>query len=167
MNYGGSDRHERRRKIFDGSGTAPALTSATAQQLAEQVTARVVADLEQMDSLLFGDPGGLINTWEEICVQMQSERSIFWRAYDASVRALIDAHLEDLTVAQRQQVWLETDRGAEWWCEYSHQQDAIPPACDDDMISFIAEHYLYPRADEFANDRTRAYLMHSCADGDQ
>lgn len=44
--------------------------------------------------LLSGDDSSLTNVWEEICVQAQSEESIYWDAYETTIDNYIESELE-------------------------------------------------------------------------
>ena len=56
------------------------IVAAWAKLLSETLVKDAIAALEQMDAnaMLSGDDSGLKNVWEEVCVQLQYEESIFW-----------------------------------------------------------------------------------------
>lgn len=57
-----------------------------------KICEKVIRILKQLkgDSLLEASDHGLKNTWEEICVQLQYEESMFWDAYDETVEQTIN-----------------------------------------------------------------------------
>src|SRR5258706_15995920 len=87
--------------------------------LAEKVTARAVrraiVHLQRMDAELSGDDSGLINVWDEICVQVQNQESTVWDAYQDTVQSIVSGVVKGLAPLECEAVWLQTDRGSEWW----------------------------------------------------
>jgi hypothetical protein len=128
-----------------------------AQQICEDITLKVVADLQEITDLGFGDETGLANVWEEICVQRQSEESAAWYAYDETVRVLVEAHLENLAALDRDAIWLETEQGFDWQLQ-DDVEEVDPPLSIRDIVDYIAANHVYPRADDFSNDRITAFL---------
>lgn len=57
----------------------------------ELISIGVINQLKLMndDCLLSGDDSGLKNVWEEICVQLQGDESIYWGVYEGVIRNLI------------------------------------------------------------------------------
>jgi hypothetical protein len=131
------------------------------KQLCEALATKVMADLQNMDELGFGEDTGLANLWEEICVQRQRGESEVWDAYEETVRLLLEAHVEDLSDLERGAIWLETDQGFDWQCGDECEQGFEPPISERDIVEYIAGRYVYRTADEFSNDRIAAFLSSS------
>jgi len=45
------------------------------------------------EHLLSGDDTGLKNTWDEICVQVRHEHSVYWRFYLIQIKSMISDEL--------------------------------------------------------------------------
>lgn len=132
--------------------------SAT-EELCHTVVEKVIADLQDIAELCFGEDTGLTNFWEEICVQRQGDMSVVWEeVYALTVRVLIEAHLEDLSAAERQMIWLETDQGSDWQCEDECEEGFAPPVFNPDIVNYLSER-VYWRADQFSNDSITAFLV--------
>lgn len=58
----------------------------------QKISDKVIRTLKQLrgNNLLEPSDHGLKNTWEEICVQLQDEESVFWNAYDETVEQTIN-----------------------------------------------------------------------------
>jgi len=61
-----------------------------------QAVADKLIQLKDKSFLLSGDDSGLKNCWEEICAQIQSERSYYWDVYILTINNFIEAELENL-----------------------------------------------------------------------
>ena len=111
-----------------------------------------------------GDDSGLENVWDEICVQVQDQESVVWDAYEDTVRMLIRSDLKHLSALEREAIWLQTDRGFDWWYDQdnpdeqqSNDGDATPPVCLDDIAEFVLKKILN-RAANWSNPRIRAFI---------
>jgi hypothetical protein len=72
-----------------------AVIRAFAEEICQRLTRKMIDRLQEMkDGLQSGDGSGLENTWDEICVQIQYEQSIYWDAYDSTVRQMVEAVVE-------------------------------------------------------------------------
>lgn len=60
---------------------------------AEKVVKELIT-LDDKDMLTSGDDSGLKNVWEEICVQVKSEKSIHWDSYENTIENCISSELE-------------------------------------------------------------------------
>ncbi len=50
------------------------------------------------ESRLFSEDSRLKNTWDEICVQEQTEKSFFWEIYDETVADLCNDYIQELPI---------------------------------------------------------------------
>jgi hypothetical protein len=63
--------------------------------VANRIARKVVYELKVSKfPKLSGDDSALKNCWDEICVQVQDERSLDWWAYEDAIKATIDSHLQ-------------------------------------------------------------------------
>lgn len=133
-----------------------------AEQTAEKIARRAVRDLQRMESLLSGEDSGLQNTWDEICVQVQGERSIHWAAYDDTVFRVVLGLLKNVSETHCQAIWLQTPEG-ETWREETEEDDAFGksrsaiPWVREDVAEFVVQK-VYALADKWSNPRIRGYL---------
>ncbi len=114
------------------------------------------------------EDGELENLWEEICVQVQGERSFFWNAYVDYMESCIAKTLkEKCTYPELQMLWLQTDSFDYWSnCEVESEDcleeffgpDDFPvDFCEEDVITLILKRVCRD-ADAFSNDRIERYL---------
>lgn len=59
----------------------------------------VITALQRMPAHLSGDDSGLDTAWDEVCVQIQCEESIFWDAYVQTIDSCITAAIFELAPA--------------------------------------------------------------------
>lgn len=120
-----------------------------------------IEDLEKMggDSLLSGDDSGLKSTWEEICVQVQQEETVFWDNYITTIEILLLAKIEDLSLSERQLLWLSTEAGSEWRDENENDcsEDNVSPVFADDIVEELKSNLL-SIAGEYKNSRITKYI---------
>jgi hypothetical protein len=134
--------------------------SHVADQALDRIVGRVIRTVQGLkDGLLCGDDAGLTNTWDEICVQIQSGPSIYWELCDETVRPIVEGHLAALTRVELEAAWLVTDEGFEWAWDHKETVDPIP-VCLEDVVDATMER-LYARADDWSNERIRAFVERS------
>lgn len=136
------------------------IVKALAEQTARRTTGRVVADLQRMKHTLSGDDSGLKTTWDEICVQVQGEESFHWDSYDDTVRAIVQGYVTQLSRHERDALWLQTDEGFDWDCQDESDREA-DPVCDDHIIEYLTQEYIYAEAGRWSNSRIRAFIERS------
>jgi hypothetical protein len=120
----------------------------------------VVATLQQMKDTLSGDDSELKTTWDEVCAQVQFEKSIFWNSYDDTVRALVEAQLGKLSKHEREAIWLQSDAGIDWNCK-EMDEGTLQPVSDDDIADWVTEEQVYEDAANWSNARIRAFVERS------
>lgn len=136
--------------------------SAIVKELAEYVcrrlTRKVISALKAMDNaLLSGEDSGLRNTWEEICVQVQHEESIYWETYDETVRGFVLGEVAELPAYQREAVWLQTEEGWDWDTEGDQERESCPVNAEN-IVQYLLDQYIYVEAGRWTNRRIRRYL---------
>ncbi|HNU31948.1 MAG TPA: hypothetical protein PKN00_22345 [Sedimentisphaerales bacterium] len=134
-----------------------AIVHALAQDAARRITRKVIADLQRMKHTLSGDDSELKTTWDEICVQIQSEQSFCWDVYDETVRAVVSGHVAKLAAYEREAIWLQSDAGGDWDCREPQEREAYP-VCDGDVVDYLIREYIYAEAGRWSNARIRAYI---------
>lgn len=135
----------------------PESISAAAQKIAEELTNEIISDLEQMKDTLLGDDSGLETTWDEVCVQIQGEASIFWDAYEHTVRAVIGQHIAKLGKFSLAAIWFQTEAGVSWSGEHVGRYEACTLSRKD-VVDYLAAQYVFPAAARWSNPRIVLYL---------
>lgn len=133
------------------------IVRVVADQAARRIAHKAIAELQQMEDTTSGDDSVLKSIWDEVCVQIQHEQSIFWGAYDQTVQAILADHVAELSKHEREAIWLQTSHGGEW--SYDKNEDREPsPVCNDDIVEYLAREFVYREAGTWSNARIRAYL---------
>jgi hypothetical protein len=100
------------------------VVEALAAQVFARLTRKIIADLQRMrTALLSGDDSGLTSTWDEICIEIQYQQSIYWDAYDDTARAVAHGHIAGLARHEREALWLQTDEGRDWVYEETYRRE--------------------------------------------
>ena len=137
-----------------------AIVNAVSHEAAQRLTRKVIADLQAMSDTLSGDDSGLETTWDEICVQVQYQESIFWDAHDATARNMIGSYIDQLARYEREAIWMQTDAVVDWLGEEPKDRTAYP-IVDADITNYLIHKYLYSEAADWSNARIEAYLERS------
>lgn len=127
-----------------------AITAAWASRLARTAIEDAIGDLKRMDfeDMLSGD-SGLEDVWEEICVQVQEEQSVFWHAYEQTIDCLLDGYIDALDRNARLALWSITDEGWDWIDEHHADDDGEREAPVDvgEIVAKLKEELLSAAAD--------------------
>ena len=129
-----------------------------AKEIAIRIAKKTILALQKIENTLSGDDSGLKNTWDEICVQIQYEESLFWSAYDETVQSFVFAYIEELKSHEKLVIWLQTEQGWDWAYDYEEQNDNYPPVLVEDVAQYITQEYIYSKAGSWSNNRIRNYL---------
>lgn len=105
------------------------------------------------DSFLSGDDSILTNTWEEICVQIQGERSIFWDAYILTIEHMVETEVNKLDSDIQMAIWLQTDSGVS-----SDSSSDVPGPVVEDVANHLIYEYLFVEAGKWSNRRIEQYI---------
>jgi hypothetical protein len=146
---------------MSGKFSESAVIRAFAEEICQRLTRTMIARLQKMkDGLQSGDGSGLENIWDEICVQIQDQRSIFWDLYDLTVRQMVEAEVEKLSRHEREAIWLQTTEAGDW--EFDEESEhAHYPVCYDDIVGYVMNKHIYTAACNWNNQRIREYLDHA------
>jgi hypothetical protein len=129
-------------------------TSETATRESERLARRTVRALQKMtEGMPSGADTSLANVWDEVCVQVQGEHSVFWSAYVDTIEGLVAADVAKLGASMRQAMWLETDEGVDW-----EGTEGTPPWNENDITRWISAKVLNI-ASYWTNTRIERYLM--------
>jgi hypothetical protein len=132
-----------------------------AESVCRRITRRVLRSLQGMtDTHLSGDDSGLANVWDELCVQIQYEQSVYWDAYDQTVTSLIADEFVKLPAHEREAVWLQSSQGVDWSCDDEADREPAP-VNDPDAVHHIVNEFVYAEAGRWSNSQIRDYLDRS------
>lgn len=136
------------------------------QQVSQDETRRICQKVRliftKIEATLSGD-SGLHNAWDEICVQVQFQQSLYWDVHENMILDQIELVVKELPEHIKTIIWLQTENGFDWLCDVESseeeglKQDQDPPVYEDDIVYFIFNE-LMGIADEWSNARIREYL---------
>lgn len=126
-----------------------------ALHVTRRVTGTIVRSLQRMTDTTSGD-SGLVNVWDEVCVQVQLEESVLWFAYEETVRGFAESQVKGLTPFELRALWLQTEAGIDWSCS-AEGEAGKPPAIVDDVVRALMTD-VWSVASDWSNSRIRAYL---------
>jgi hypothetical protein len=133
-----------------------------ANEIAEGIARRTISALQNISDTLSADDTGLVNAWDEICVQVQQDHSFFWDAYDETTKMLVASIVDTLASHEKLALWFQTEQGRDWldWDEEGEERDRDedPPVFEADIVHYITKGYVYYKAGRWSNKRIRAYL---------
>jgi hypothetical protein len=139
------------------------LVTEFAEAAAARAARRVVRHLQGLagDSLLSGPDSGLVNVWEEICVQVQFQESVFWGAYVSVVEQYTAPVVAAMPQREGRAMWLQTPDGEQWW-EDLDGEGLTPevPTEQGAVVAYVVRRVLEIAAD-WSNPRIRSYLRAS------
>ena len=126
-----------------------------------QICRKVILALQKMtEGMQSGDDSPLKNIWDEVCAQVQFQKSIFWDLYLDTIRAIIVFEVERLDARRKPAIWLQTREGMDWEIDNDDDQQA-PRYCDDDITEHILCDVVLTRAANWSNKRIEKYLESS------
>jgi hypothetical protein len=131
---------------------------AFAKEIAERISRKTISALQKITDTLSGDDSELKNAWDEVCVQVQHDQSFFWDAYDNTVRSIVTAYIEELQSHEKLVLWFQTEQGWDWLYDHVEDSDEDLPVFDEDIVKYIVQEYVYYKANDWTNERIRAYL---------
>lgn len=129
------------------------IVSYLAQKVSMELANKCIRDLQSCKITLSGNDSGLSNTWDEICVQMQGEYSMYWDTYLETIEAFIQPYLEKLNSYENFSIWLQTESGM----SYDEYQNEEPIISSIDILNYIKDCIL-KKAGDWSNQRIRKYL---------
>jgi hypothetical protein len=134
------------------------MLSEFADKLCKKITNQTISDLRAMkDCLLSGDDSSLNNVWDEICVQVQYEESVFWDSYLDVISSMIKKRMAPLETYEKMAIW---------W-QKGNPEDALEENEDDfnsfffdedESCDYIINNYILSSAADYTNQAIRTYL---------
>jgi len=127
-------------------------------EISERISKKTISRLQKVRDTLSGDDSGLINAWDEICVQLQDEKSGDWDSYDETMRSFVEEYIEELQPHEESALWFQTEGGYEWLCNNEEYKEKDIPIYVEDVVQYIVQEYIYDKARTWGNKRIRKYL---------
>lgn len=127
--------------------------------IAARAAVRTVRQLAKMPATLSGDDSGLRSVWEEFCVQVKGDESIFWDEYQDTVKQCISGAFVRLPHLQTVALWLQSDAGDEWLDEHGEERE-LPAVFEPDAVEVVYR-VVWRLADESNSPRVARYLARS------
>ncbi|MCV2361664.1 hypothetical protein LNV08_22085 [Paucibacter sp. TC2R-5] len=134
------------------------IVTGLATDVAKRLCRQAVAGLQKMHHTLSGDDSGLETTWDEICVQVQCEQSVYWDVYLQSIHDMLAWPVSQLKPYEREALWLKTNEGEDWaWRDDDPSRDEYP-VCEEDVVQYLTRDYVLALAAEWTNSKIRAFV---------
>jgi hypothetical protein len=137
-----------------------AIVCLVAQNAARHISRKVIAELQRMNHTMSGDDTELKTTWDEICVQVQGEKSFYWDAYHETARNIAIYLVDALPKHELEAMWLQCPSGFDWRHDDPECREPYP-VFNDDVVEHLLSKYVYHEADRWSNTRIREYLTRS------
>ena len=115
------------------------------------------------------ESNGLINLWDEICVQVQLDYSLYWEVYEDYIRIIIEERVGKLSKEEKLMIWLSSESFSEWSDSFDTDEN-----CDDAFSGFFPEGYesaaviqtIYDEviscAENYSNRRITTFIERDC-----
>lgn len=107
-----------------------------ADKIAERVARKAIKKLQQMKYTMSGDDSVLKSIWDDLCVQVQYDESLFWESYDDTVHNIVESIVLDLPKHEQEAIWLQTDAGSDWSLEEPDVRE-IYPVINDHIVDYL------------------------------
>lgn len=124
---------------------------------------KVIRNLQRLDITMSGVENG--NTWDDICIQVQSQLSSFWPQYEAAIDGFIETELKKLALHEKTALWFQTEEGKKAIAdELFNLEEKEGMIGNEESIYNEAKvlEFLYleilTKAGEYNNKRIREYL---------
>ena len=106
-----------------------------ASEIGKRITRKTIRDLQKMgEEFMSSGDSGLENVWDEICVQVQYERSFDWEAYDETVRQFVVLYVRELEYYEKRALWIQTESAQDLKYEDDEEQDKDSGLSEEDIV---------------------------------
>lgn len=136
--------------------------------LCKKITSKTIRWMQSVNTE-FIEMEYLKNLWDDVCYQVQKERSFYWCHYDDMVVSNVVSLLAELEDYEVNAIWLQTDEVYYQLSDLeSHgikvdsRYNTIDLSCYmHDIAKYITEAYVYNLAESWRNDRIQKALERS------
>ena len=139
----------------------------------KKIASKTIRWMQGFDTQLL-EIDGLKNRWDDVCYQIQKEKSFYWSHYDDMVASNILSLLAEQEDYEVNSIWLQTNdvdyQLSELWSDgqmvrwsdgqiIDNQYKAVYLSCYiHDIARYITGEYIYKQAEDWRNDRLRQFL---------
>ena len=133
------------------------IISSLADKECKWICQKVICYFQKVtEGMQSGDDSPLENLWDEVCVQVQFDQSIFWGFYLEYLQAIISQEVKKLDAPTAQAIWLQTYEGDKFQiCRDEDDDPSEALKClwsDDDITDYILNNYVLSQAAITANE---------------
>jgi hypothetical protein len=134
-----------------------AIVAAVAAVAAKRICRQTIRRLQAAKETSSGDDSGLTCVWDEFCVQVQGDESLFWEIHIDLARIQIEHLLANTPKHGQDALWLQTDTGSDWLIDEPEDREPDPES-QADTVNYLLSEYIFRAADRWSNKRIKAYL---------
>ena len=129
----------------------------------KRIARKVVRDLQGMtEGMQSGDDSVLANLWDEVCVQVQGEQSIFWDYYVGLMEGFIEQNASMLSEEILKAIWLQTENGISWRFDLEYDDEEDKPTYIEfsleDIVTYIMQDHVLKLAADWNNRRIEKFM---------
>jgi len=112
------------------------IISWLAESECEKVCRKTIRVLQKMtEEMQSGDDTPLKNLWDEVCVQVQHQQSMFWNAYLEIIQNIVLDEVLKLETVVNEAIWLQSDEGKEWEFERKYEIEGEQESKNEELDS--------------------------------
>lgn len=126
-----------------------------ADSILNKINRKVITQLQKLNTTTSGVDSPLKNVWDEICVQIQGQESVFWNIYEQEIDMRIHAALDELKDFEKTALWLMTENGQDFYFDNEFSTELYYD--EHDIINDI-KNTLFTNAANWTNARITKYL---------
>lgn len=140
------------------------ISASLSKSLSEKIARQTIRWLQGQNTAI--DIGYLENLWDDVCYQLQAERSYSWNHYDVMIRIYVISKLEELHEYEASAIWLQTEGVYDHLVDMEYDGISIDSRFtpmgssnfEDEMARYIVNEYIYSQANTWRNDRLKQLL---------
>lgn len=140
------------------------ISANLSKSLSEKIARQTIRWLQGQNTAI--GIGYLENLWDDVCYQLQAERSYSWNHYDVMIRIYVISKLEELHKYETSAIWLQTEGVYDHLVDMEYDGISIDSRFtpmgssnfEDEMARYIVNEYIYSQANTWRNDRLKQLL---------
>lgn len=108
---------------------------------------------------------GLKNLWDEICVQVQRDYSLYWDAYEDYIWSIVEELVRKLSKEEKLLIWMESDSFSDWADTFDADDDCdkafsqvFPEGYENNAVIQTIYDDVISRASNYRNRRITTFL---------
>jgi predicted component of viral defense system (DUF524 family) len=143
--------------------TQQKVIKAFAEPIIKRLINRVIRRLQNSDITLSGIENG--NTWDDICIQVQSQLSSYWTQYEAVIDGYLESELSKLALHEQMAIWFQTEEGQQAMADELFNLEEKEGVLENKETIYnqtkVIEHLftkIWEAADNWSNSRIRGNI---------